>query len=110
VFSFQSGYKFGAFASSSWRVGPKFFGDNNCFLFNLSPKLFSYESARFNTNYQYMNLKQKTMPNGIGKWELLYFISFYWSDSALCRVAGDSAAPAAQAPRLARLELVFAFG
>ena len=63
----QSGHKFGGFASSSWKLGPKFYGADDCFLFSLSPKLFAYETARFNANYQYMNLKQKTMPNGIGE-------------------------------------------
>ena len=63
----KSGHKFGGFASSSWKLGPKFYGKNDCFLFNLSPKLLAHETTRFNTNFQYMNLKQKTMPNGIGE-------------------------------------------
>ncbi len=28
--------------------------------------MLSYETTRFNSNYAYFNLKQKTMPNGLG--------------------------------------------
>jgi len=47
-------------------LGPKFYGSNACFLFNLRPKAQAYETTRFNANYMYCNLKQKTMPNGLG--------------------------------------------
>lgn len=62
----KSGNIFGGFAASSWKVGPKFYGKQENFLFHLSPKMNVYETTPFNTNYQYFNLKQKTLPNGIG--------------------------------------------
>ena len=57
----------GGFAMASWKAGPKFFGSNQNFLFNLKPRAYVYEASSFNENYQYMNVKAKTMPNGIGK-------------------------------------------
>ena len=63
----KNGNIFGGYAADSWALGPKFYGADTCFLFTLTPKMFAYETLRFNTNYMYMNLKQKTMPNGIGK-------------------------------------------
>ena len=77
---FQNGFKFGGFASESWRVGPKFYGPDSCFLFSLGPKMYTYETTRFNANYQYMNIKQKTMPNGIGMGGQLDFFGL-WLDS-----------------------------
>ena len=71
----KKGNVFGGYASDSWALGPKFYGDNSCFLFTLTPKMFAYEALRFNSNYQYMNLKQKTMPNGIGKQTRSSFLS-----------------------------------
>ena len=62
----QSGNVFGGFNPDSWSVGPKFFGQSTCFLFHLWPRCSSYETTRFNSNYAYFNLKQKTMPNGMG--------------------------------------------
>ncbi len=57
---------FGAFASESWKIGPKFYGSPQNFLFSLRPRSYLYESTTFNTNYQYMNVKAKTLPNGVG--------------------------------------------
>lgn len=62
----NSGHIFGGHASQSWKVGPKFYGANQNFLFSLKPRMYMYESTSFNQNYQYMNLKAKTLPNGIG--------------------------------------------
>ena len=55
----------GGFVKDSWKVGPKFYGSNQNFLFNLKPRAYIYEATTFNDNYQYMNVKAKTMPNGI---------------------------------------------
>ena len=57
---------FGCFATDSWRLGPKFYGKPESFLFQLAPTMGVYETTPFNSNYQYFNLKQKTMPNGLG--------------------------------------------
>ena len=64
----------GGFAMASWKAGPKFFGSNQNFLFNLKPRAYVYEASSFNENYQYMNVKAKTMPNGIGKVFLEVFL------------------------------------
>lgn len=76
----KNGYCFGGYVSSSWALGPKFVGDNSCFLFSLLPKMFHYEATRFNTNYMYMNLKQKTLPNGLGMGGQFDFFGL-WIDS-----------------------------
>lgn len=56
---------FGAFASHSWVVGPNFYGDDSCFLFKLEPDIVSFGSSGYNKHYQYLNLRQQTMPNGM---------------------------------------------
>ena len=61
-----SGHIFGAFAKETWKIGPKFYGSNQNFLFHLSPRAYIYESTSYNEHYQYMNLKAKTLPNGLG--------------------------------------------
>ena len=62
----ETNHVFGAFVKESWKVGPKFYGSNQNFLFNLSPRAYIYEATSYNDHYQYMNLKAKTLPNGIG--------------------------------------------
>jgi len=99
----KSGHKFGGFASSSWKLGPKFFGADDCFLFSLSPKLFAYEAARFNANYQYMNLKQKTMPNGIGMGGQLEFFGM-WLDSEFGQGRCAPSCTSYQSPQLSKEE------
>eukprot|EP00095_Tigriopus_kingsejongensis_P010338 maker-scaffold525_size146620-snap-gene-0.13 protein:Tk10338 transcript:maker-scaffold525_size146620-snap-gene-0.13-mRNA-1 annotation:"tld domain-containing protein kiaa1609 homolog" len=76
----KNGNCFGGYASTSWTLNPKFVGDNTCFLFSLTPKMFHYEATRFNTNYMYMNLKQKTMANGLGMGGQMDFFGL-WIDS-----------------------------
>jgi hypothetical protein len=62
----SSNHIFGGFSKDSWKIGPKFYGSNQNFLFNLRPRSYIYEATSFNSNYQYMNVKAKTLPNGIG--------------------------------------------
>jgi len=76
----DQGNIFGGFATDSWKLGPKFFGKPETFLFHLHPKMNIYDSTPFNTNYQYFNLKQKTMPNGLGMGGQLEYFGF-WVDS-----------------------------
>jgi len=71
---------FGGFATESWKMGPKFVGKPESFLFHLQPKMNIYDSTPFNSNYQYFNLKQKTMPNGLGMGGQLDYFGF-WIDS-----------------------------
>ena len=70
----------GGFSKDSWKVGPKFFGTNQNFLFNLKPRAYVYEATSFNENYQYMNVKAKTMPNGIGMGGQLEYFGL-WIDA-----------------------------
>lgn len=62
----SNGYIFGSFASASWSLSPKFAGDESSFLFTLRPKMRCYPSTGYNDHYQYLNLHQQTMPNGLG--------------------------------------------
>lgn len=76
----KAGNVFGGFAAVGWKLGPKFCGKPECFLFHLSPKMNIYETTPFNTNYQYFNLKQKTLPNGLGMGGQLEYFGL-WLDS-----------------------------
>lgn len=62
----KEGYIFGGFAPFSWTFGPSFFGDSRSFLFTLHPKMNLFVATNFNKNYQYLNVGQQTMPNGLG--------------------------------------------
>lgn len=59
------GHIFGGFATASWTLGPKFFGDDSSFLFTLAPKMRIFHSTGYNQHFQYLNLHQQTMPNGL---------------------------------------------
>ncbi|KAK9732424.1 tld [Popillia japonica] len=61
----QNGYTFGGFAPANWNLGPNFFGDDSCFLFTLVPKMRIFPSTGYNQHFQYLNLHQQTMPNGL---------------------------------------------
>ena len=76
----DGGHVFGGYGSDPWAIGPKFFGDNTSFLFNLHPKQYMYEALRYNSNYQYMNTKAKTFPNGLGMGGQLEFFGL-WLDA-----------------------------
>ncbi|XP_015587276.1 TLD domain-containing protein 1 isoform X2 [Cephus cinctus] len=56
---------FGGFASDSWMLGPNFIGNQSCFLFKLEPNILIFPSTGYNNHYQYLNLHQQTMPNGL---------------------------------------------
>lgn len=61
----QNGYMFGGFAPANWSLGPKFFGDDSSFLFTLAPKMRIFPSTGYNQHFQYLNLHQQTLPNGL---------------------------------------------
>ncbi|XP_033342345.1 MTOR-associated protein MEAK7 [Megalopta genalis] len=56
---------FGGFASDSWAVGPNFIGNQTSFLFKLEPDILTFSSTGYNKHYQYLNLYQQTMLNGL---------------------------------------------
>jgi TLD len=60
-----NGYIFGGFATDSWSLSPNFVGDENSFLFTLRPRMRSFPTTTYNDHYQYLNLHQQTMPNGM---------------------------------------------
>lgn len=62
----EDGYLFGGFASASLQLSPNFVGTENAFLFGLTPRMFSCPTTCYNDHYQYLNLHQQTMPNGLG--------------------------------------------
>ncbi len=98
----QDGYVFGGFNSDSWRVGPKFFGQPACFLFHLRPRAQQYESARFNANYAYFNLKQKTMPNGMGMGGQLDYFGLWLGAEDYGRGKSAPSCSSYQSPQLAK--------
>ena len=99
----KDGYAFGGFNSDSWSPGPKFFGQSTCFLFSLTPRMHSYETTRFNSNYAYFNLKQKTMPNGLGMGGQLDFFAL-WLDSEYGRGKCAPSCSSFQSPQLSKKE------
>lgn len=80
---------FGGYASTDWHVGPKFFGSSNisftdsfvawiyinlndfvlgderCFLFSLQPVMKIYPTLPHNDHFLYLNVNQKSLPNGL---------------------------------------------
>lgn len=56
---------FGGFATDSWKLGPNFIGNQNSFLFKLEPDILMFSATNYNSHYQYLNLHQQTMPNGL---------------------------------------------
>lgn len=61
-----NGYIFGSFSTSSWALSPNFTGSDSSFLFSLRPRMRSFPATSYNDHYQYLNLHQQTMPNGLG--------------------------------------------
>ncbi|KAJ8928882.1 hypothetical protein NQ314_018488 [Rhamnusium bicolor] len=61
----RNGYMFGGFAPANWELGPKYFGDDSSFLFTLAPRMRAFPSTGYNQHFQYLNLHQQTMPNGL---------------------------------------------
>lgn len=60
-----NGAVFGGFAANTWTLGPKFVGNDAAFLFTLRPKMRCFPTTGYNDHYQYLNLHQQTMPNGL---------------------------------------------
>lgn len=60
-----NGYIFGGYATDSWALSPNYVGNENSFLFTLRPKMRCFSSTAYNDHYQYLNLHQQTMPNGM---------------------------------------------
>ncbi|XP_058797653.1 MTOR-associated protein MEAK7 [Phymastichus coffea] len=56
---------FGGFASNNWSLSPNFTGNQSCFLFQLEPQIVNFPASSYNNHYQYLNLHQQTMPNGL---------------------------------------------
>ncbi|XP_071054421.1 MTOR-associated protein MEAK7 [Onthophagus taurus] len=61
----QNGHMFGGFAPANWTLGPNFFGDDSSFLFTLVPKMRVFPTTGYNQHFQYLNLHQQTLPNGL---------------------------------------------
>ncbi|XP_037959626.1 MTOR-associated protein MEAK7 isoform X2 [Teleopsis dalmanni] len=59
-------YIFGGYAPESWSLKPTFGGNDSSILFTLSPAMRCFNSTGYNNHYQYLNLNQQTMPNGLG--------------------------------------------
>ncbi|KAM7350918.1 MTOR-associated protein MEAK7 isoform 1-T2 [Cochliomyia hominivorax] len=59
-------YIFAGYAPESWSLGPNFLGDDSAMLFTLSPAMRCFNTTGYNNHYQYLNLNQQTMPNGLG--------------------------------------------
>ncbi|XP_055372161.1 MTOR-associated protein MEAK7 [Condylostylus longicornis] len=62
----SNGYIFGGFAPDSWSLSPNFVGNDTSFIFTLRPKMRCFPTTGYNDHYQYLNLHQQTMPNGLG--------------------------------------------
>ena len=99
----EGGNKFGGFATDPWVMNPKFCGKPETFLFHLNPKMNIYDSTPFNTNYQYFNLKQKTMPNGLGMGGQLEYFGF-WIDHEFGIVKTSPSCSTYHSPQLGETE------
>ena len=103
IVSDEAGNKFGGFATDPWAMSPKFCGKPETFLFHLSPKMNIYDSTPFNSNYQYFNLKQKTMPNGLGMGGQLEYFGF-WIDNEFGIVNTSPSCSTYHSPQLGETE------
>jgi len=99
----DQGNVFGGFATDSWKMGPKFCGKPETFLFHLHPKMNIYDSTPYNNNYQYFNLKQKTMPNGLGMGGQLDYFGL-WIDSEFGTVITSPTCSTYHSAQLGQLE------
>jgi TLD len=61
-----NGHVFGGFAPASWKLCSNFVGNDTARLFSLKPKMRCFTPTGYNSHYQYLNLHQQTMPNGLG--------------------------------------------
>ncbi|KAK9883979.1 hypothetical protein WA026_004913 [Henosepilachna vigintioctopunctata] len=71
----KNGYIFGGFAPENWTLKPKFYGNDSSFLFTLSPRMRIFSTTGYNQHFQYLNLHQHTLPNGlVGDINSFYFL------------------------------------
>lgn len=75
------GYVFGGFAPVGWHISPKFYGDARSFLFTLAPTMNIYTASYGNNNFQYLNVKQRTLPNGLGMGGQMGYIALWLYES-----------------------------
>ncbi|KAL0270646.1 UNVERIFIED_CONTAM: hypothetical protein PYX00_007991 [Menopon gallinae] len=75
----KEGHVFGGFAPSNWSMNPNFVGDSRSFLFTLLPSMKVHPATGFNSNFQYMNVGQQTMPNGLGMGGKLEYFGLWLS-------------------------------
>ncbi|XP_036340717.1 MTOR-associated protein MEAK7-like [Rhagoletis pomonella] len=73
-------YVFAGFCPVSWSLKSQFFGNESSMLYTLSPEMRCFNSTGYNDHYQYLNLNQQTMPNGLGMGGQLYYWGL-WIDS-----------------------------
>ncbi|CAE1331350.1 unnamed protein product [Acanthosepion pharaonis] len=59
---------FGGFASHRWNASANFIGDEECFLFTLSPEFNIYLPTGYNKNFMYFNYGVHTMPSGMAQY------------------------------------------
>ncbi|XP_054743551.1 MTOR-associated protein MEAK7 [Anastrepha obliqua] len=59
-------YVFAGFCPESWSMKSHFFGNESSMLYTLSPAMRCFNATGYNDHYQYLNLNQQTMPNGLG--------------------------------------------
>ncbi|KXS20332.1 TLD-domain-containing protein [Gonapodya prolifera JEL478] len=62
----RGGAIFGGFASQEWKPLPKYYGDNESFIFRLQPTIVINRASNYNQNFQYFNHSTQTLPNGLG--------------------------------------------
>ena len=62
-----------------------------------------YDSTPFNSNFQYFNLKQKTMPNGLGMGGQLEYFGF-WIDNEFGIVTTSPSCSTYHSPQLGETE------
>lgn len=70
-------YIFGGYAPESWALKPQFAGNDTSLLYTLSPAMRCFSATGYNDHYQYLNLNQQTMPNGLVSYSLYTTIYSY---------------------------------
>ncbi|XP_036226276.2 MTOR-associated protein MEAK7 isoform X2 [Bactrocera oleae] len=73
-------YLFAGYSPESWALKSHFFGNESSLLYTLSPAMRCFNSTGYNNHYQYLNLNQQTMPNGLGIGGQFHFWGL-WIDS-----------------------------
>lgn len=76
----RDGHVFGGFAPCSWALSPNYVGDSSSFLFSILPVMERFEPTGYNDHYQYLNVQQQTLPNGLGMGGQYGYFGF-WLDA-----------------------------